>query len=181
MFETSFMQDVETVHFWSDGGPHFRNKQLIQSLLNLENPLLPGVSCEVNFNEPYHGKGEPDGIFGNYSTGIQRNMPKDGIQSISSLSSQLRSVTQHQAEYYNDPSHEHEIIIYDIDRFDYYSDFLEIDQFKKYLNFIAIDDYIYVRPLTGISDAGQAEFPIKCGTRSNKATPKRSTVRIVND
>ncbi|KAA6403836.1 MAG: hypothetical protein EZS28_000629 [Streblomastix strix] len=129
MFETPFMQDVETVHFWSDGGLHFWNKQLIWSLLNLEDPLLPGVSCEVNFTEQYHGKGELD----------------------------------------------------DIDRFDQYSDFLEIDQFKKYLNFIAIDDYIYGRPLTGISDAGQAEFPMKCGTRSNKATPKRSTVRIVDD
>ncbi|KAA6386866.1 MAG: hypothetical protein EZS28_017604, partial [Streblomastix strix] len=130
----------------------------------------------VYFTEPCHGKGEPDGIFGNYSTGIQRNMPKDGIQSISSLASQLRSLTQHVAVYYNDPSREHEIII-----FDYYSDFLEIDQFKKYLNFIAIDDYIYGRPLTGISDARQAEFSMKCGTRSNKATPKRSTVRIVDD
>ncbi|KAA6359653.1 MAG: hypothetical protein EZS28_044820 [Streblomastix strix] len=57
MFETPFMQDVETVHFWSDGGPHFRNKQLIWSLLNQEDPVLPGVSFEVNFTEPYHGKG----------------------------------------------------------------------------------------------------------------------------
>ncbi|KAA6372244.1 MAG: hypothetical protein EZS28_032228, partial [Streblomastix strix] len=60
MYEIPFMQDVETVHFWSNVGPHFRNKQLIWSLLNLEDPLLPGVSFEVNFTEQYHGKGELD-------------------------------------------------------------------------------------------------------------------------
>ncbi|KAA6331609.1 MAG: hypothetical protein EZS28_053368, partial [Streblomastix strix] len=81
MFESEFMKDIEQVHWWSDGGPHFRNKQLIWALLNEEDILIPGTNFEVNFTVPYHGKGAPDGIFGMYSTGLRNNMPKEGINS----------------------------------------------------------------------------------------------------
>ncbi|KAA6387475.1 MAG: hypothetical protein EZS28_016997 [Streblomastix strix] len=77
MFESQFMKDIEQVHWWSDGGQHFRNKQLIWALLNEEDILIPGTNFEVNFTVPSHGKGAPDGIFGMYSIGLRNNMPKE--------------------------------------------------------------------------------------------------------
>ncbi|KAA6360185.1 MAG: hypothetical protein EZS28_044288, partial [Streblomastix strix] len=77
MFDGEFMRDVEQVHWWSDGGPHFWNKQLIWALHNDEDILIPDTDFEVNFTVPYHGKGAPDGIFEMYSTGLRNNMPKE--------------------------------------------------------------------------------------------------------
>ncbi|KAA6403683.1 MAG: hypothetical protein EZS28_000796 [Streblomastix strix] len=77
MFESEFMSDIEQMHWWSDGGQHFRNKQLIWALLNDEEGLIPGFDFEVNFTVPYHGIGAPDDIFGMYSTGSRNNMPKE--------------------------------------------------------------------------------------------------------
>lgn len=93
MFESSFMKDIDSVHYWSDGGPHFRNKGLIWSLLNDSTPLIPNVSFEINFSVPYHGKGLPDGVFATYVQGLEHNMPLGGIKSLSSLAHELHFLT----------------------------------------------------------------------------------------
>ncbi|KAA6374529.1 MAG: hypothetical protein EZS28_029942 [Streblomastix strix] len=85
MFESEFMRDVEQMHWWSDGGPHFRNKRLIWALLNDEEILIHDTKFKVNFTVPYHVKGAPDGIFRMYSTGLRNTMPKEGINSLETL------------------------------------------------------------------------------------------------
>ncbi|KAA6385729.1 MAG: hypothetical protein EZS28_018740 [Streblomastix strix] len=181
MFESSFMKDIDSIHYWSDGGPHFQNKGLIQSLLNDSTPVIPNISFEINFSVPYHGKGLPDGVFATYVQGLEHNMPLGGIKSLSSLAQELHLLTLQQAVLHNDESCEHEIIIFDVDRFETSADYLIMDGFKKLLNFIVVDDEIVGRPLTGISDIGEQNFAMNCRSRKVKGTPKRSTVLIVDE
>ncbi|KAA6372692.1 MAG: hypothetical protein EZS28_031781 [Streblomastix strix] len=50
---SSILTHNDVVHWRSDGGPYFRNKQVLQSLLN-EDALLPGVDFEINFLEKFN-------------------------------------------------------------------------------------------------------------------------------
>ncbi|KAA6391203.1 MAG: hypothetical protein EZS28_013269 [Streblomastix strix] len=181
MFESEFMKDIDQVHWWSDGGPHFRNKQLIWALLNEEDILIPGTNFEVNFTVPYHGKGAPDGIFGMYITGLRNNMPKEGINSIEALQRELKLLTEHQALVYNDPERDHEILIFNVDRFNEEEDQLVINDFRKFLNFVQGDNEILAKPLTGIADAGERSFQMKSTVKQVKRTPKRSTALIKDE
>ncbi|KAA6394222.1 MAG: hypothetical protein EZS28_010249, partial [Streblomastix strix] len=171
---------VEFIHWWSDGGPHFRNKQLIWSLLNETDPLLPGFEFEINYKVPYHGKGEPDGVFGFYSQGLNNNMPQEGINSLDSLAKFLKLLSVHQAKVQNDVTKEHEILILNFDRFDDEADFLVIEGFKKFLSFVSVEGKIKARPLTGISDIGEKTFEMISDTKDVKRTPKRSTISIID-
>ncbi|KAA6363694.1 MAG: hypothetical protein EZS28_040779 [Streblomastix strix] len=162
MFESEFMRDVEQVHWWSDGGPHFRNKQLIWALLNNEDILIPGTDFEVNFTVLYHGKGAPDGIFGMYNTYLRNNKPKEGINSLETLKREQKLLTEHQALVYNDPEREHEILIFNVDRFNDEEDQLVINDFR--------------RQLTGTAYAGERSNPMKSTVKHVKRSPKRSTV-----
>ncbi|KAA6355612.1 MAG: hypothetical protein EZS28_048861 [Streblomastix strix] len=173
MFQAKFLKDIDTIHNQSDCGPHFRNIQFIWGLLNIDNPTLPVYAFEINFSEPYHGKGPVDGIFGNYGKSLQKNMPKERISSLLSLVQLFRNITSQQAAYYKDESRKHDIIIFNEE-----ADYLVIDQFKKFLNFLASEDEMVTRPLTKIADVGQRTFPMKYSTRDVKGTPKRSTVPI---
>ncbi|KAA6372067.1 MAG: hypothetical protein EZS28_032406 [Streblomastix strix] len=82
MFESAILRDVDIAHYWSDGGPHFRNQQVIWGLLNINDPILAGYTVEINFTEKMHGKGEVDGEFAKYVQEIEKNIPKEVSNSI---------------------------------------------------------------------------------------------------
>ncbi|KAA6372789.1 MAG: hypothetical protein EZS28_031684 [Streblomastix strix] len=180
MFKSDFLKDIETVRWWSDGGPHFKNKQLIWALLN-EDPVLPGVSFEVNFRVSYHGKGEPDEIFGEYMQMLTKNLPQEGITSLQQLVTHLKFVSLQQASLFGDPDKEHEVIVFNLPRFDTIAYYLLIDQLKKYHSFFARDGKTVAKTLTGISDKDEEIIEMESDEKKIKGTPKRSTARIITE
>ncbi|KAA6398245.1 MAG: hypothetical protein EZS28_006225 [Streblomastix strix] len=178
MFQCEFMRDIKSAHWWSDGEPHFRNRQVIWQLLNLQDPLLPGINFEINFLERYHGKGAPDRILALYSTGLQWNKPKEGIQSLSALATELRLLSLQQAMRFNDESRNHDIIIFNIDKFDQIADILDMERFKQFLSYLVRDWSIVARPLTGVGNIEERIFEMVSSERAVRGTPKRSTVAM---
>ncbi|KAA6378154.1 MAG: hypothetical protein EZS28_026319 [Streblomastix strix] len=160
-----------------DGGPHFRKKQVLWSLLT-EDALRPGVNFEINFFEKHHRKGAPDQVFGFYSQGLTLNMPKQSIHFLSLLATELHLLTIRQAALHGNESLVHDIIILNYDMFDFISNCLDIDRFKYFLSFIERDGKVVARPLTGIDQIGEQEYELKSLEHNVRGTPKRSTVPI---
>jgi hypothetical protein len=76
---------VQTVKWWSDGGPHFRNQQLLAAFAHSGEILGRSLHWEVNYLEARHGKNECDGVFGYYTSLLTHSMPLQGIASFQEL------------------------------------------------------------------------------------------------
>ncbi|KAA6380706.1 MAG: hypothetical protein EZS28_023767 [Streblomastix strix] len=101
----------DNVLFWSEGGPHFRNKFLILNLLNVYDLIIPRISFDINYIESYHGNGEVDGIFNVYAQGLWCNKLMVCIKSLISLIKELHFMTQQQVLWSKDPYKEHDILV----------------------------------------------------------------------
>ncbi|KAA6389944.1 MAG: hypothetical protein EZS28_014533 [Streblomastix strix] len=89
IFKFEFINDVKTCFWYSDGGPHFRNQQVVCMLLRNDVPLIKDEEFQVSFWKPYHGKGRVDQEFGAYVRTLKRNMSQQSIRSIVSLQEEL--------------------------------------------------------------------------------------------
>jgi hypothetical protein len=84
---------VQSLKWWSDGGPHFRNQQLLAAFTHSEEILGRKLNWEINFLEARHGKNECDGVFGYYTNLLKHNMPLQGIASFQELLQFFRTAT----------------------------------------------------------------------------------------
>ncbi|KAA6393130.1 MAG: hypothetical protein EZS28_011339, partial [Streblomastix strix] len=66
IFKSEFFNVVKTGFWYSDGGPHFRNQQVVCMLLRKDVPLFKNVEFQVSFCEPFHEKERDDQLFGAY-------------------------------------------------------------------------------------------------------------------
>ncbi|KAA6311947.1 MAG: hypothetical protein EZS28_056019, partial [Streblomastix strix] len=110
MFEEKCLQGVKKCYWYSDGGPHFRNQQLVCALLRKDKLLIPNIEFVINFCEPYHGKGVVDSLFGKYEIELEKNLDEDGINSIVDLKDQLRHLTFVDSIKSKSNSNGHEVI-----------------------------------------------------------------------
>jgi hypothetical protein len=84
---------LQKLTWWSDGGPHFRTKQLIAAMAHTESFFGRAFNVSVNYLEPHHGKNACDGVFGHFAQLLQHLLPPAGIRCFSGLLSFFRSVT----------------------------------------------------------------------------------------
>ncbi|KAA6361453.1 MAG: hypothetical protein EZS28_043019 [Streblomastix strix] len=63
LFQSEFFNDIKTCFGYSDGGPHFRNQQLVCMLLRKGAPLIKDVMFQVSFCELFRGKEHVDQFF----------------------------------------------------------------------------------------------------------------------
>lgn len=87
LFQKSYFNDITRVIWWSDGGPHFKNREVITKLLYTGFSQHPEMMVTVNFFAPSHGKSSVDGIFGFFAHLLKDWLPKRGLQSIEQISS----------------------------------------------------------------------------------------------
>ena len=94
LLQNSIFEGTKHISFWSDGGPHFKCREVVGSLL--EGSVCPErtISCAVNFFAPHHGKSEVDGVFGFFAHLLQDWLPRRGIRDLPSLLTFFKSATQ---------------------------------------------------------------------------------------
>jgi hypothetical protein len=88
-----FLSHIRLLRWWSDGGPHFRNRQLLAALAHPLQLLGRQFDAELNYLESHHGKNVCDSVFGRLSQLLQHNLPPGGIRSFQQLLSFFRSAT----------------------------------------------------------------------------------------
>ena len=76
LFKESIFEGVTKVIWWSDGGPHFKNREVITKLICTGFENREDLSCSVNFFAPSHGKSAVDGIFGFFSHLLHDWLPR---------------------------------------------------------------------------------------------------------
>ena len=64
LLKEKIFESVTNVIWWSDGGPHFKNREVITKLIYTGFVNRENLSFSVNFFAPSHGKSAVDGIFG---------------------------------------------------------------------------------------------------------------------
>jgi hypothetical protein len=94
VLEEPLFARVKLLHWWSDGGSHFFNKQLQDALLHPELQLGRKFDVEMNIFEAHHGKNDCDSVFGAYSSLMRHNVPSSGFRSFSHLLDFFSKVTQ---------------------------------------------------------------------------------------
>ena len=87
LFQKSYFDDIDKLIWWSDGGPHFKNREVITKLLHTGFSNHSGMITTVNFFAPYHGKSSVDGIFGFFAHLLKDWLPKRGLQTIEQIHS----------------------------------------------------------------------------------------------
>ena len=87
LFQKPYFNDIERVIWWSDGGPHFKNREVITKLLYTGFSNHPGMVVNVNFFAPSHGKSSVDGVFGFFAHLLKDWIPKRGLQNIEQIHS----------------------------------------------------------------------------------------------
>jgi hypothetical protein len=87
-------RSIHTLTWWSDGGPHFRNRQLLAALSHSELILGRKLDTQLNFLEPHHGKNICDSVFGHLSQLLRTHLPRSGIHTFPQLLSYFRSVSK---------------------------------------------------------------------------------------
>ncbi|KAA6391099.1 MAG: hypothetical protein EZS28_013374 [Streblomastix strix] len=165
MFKSTFFQGITKVNWYSDGGPHFRNQQIILALLRTDTLLIPNVQFHINFSEPYHGKGEVDSLFGRYQKEIDRNKGEQGIQSLETLQERLSHSSLLISLQHNDCDSIHDVVIHDVESLP--------DDIEE-------GDDIYAQHLTNDRTNERYKIPLKIKHREGKETPKRSSAPVIN-
>jgi hypothetical protein len=93
LLKEKIFDKVNRIIWWSDGGPHFRNKFLLAALTHPSVRFGKFFVAHINFYEPHHGKSEVDSIFGFYARQLAQNLPKVGIRTVLQLKTFLMRVT----------------------------------------------------------------------------------------
>ena len=87
LFRKAYFSDIDKVIWWSDGGPHFKNREVITKVLYTGFSHHPGLVITINFFAPSHGKSPVDGIFGFFAHLLKDWLPKRGLQTIEQIHS----------------------------------------------------------------------------------------------
>ncbi|KAA6387900.1 MAG: hypothetical protein EZS28_016573 [Streblomastix strix] len=181
MFKNDFFSNIEKCYWFSDGGPHFRNQQLVCALLRDTQPLIPNVKFQINYSEPAHGKDEIDALFGNYQTELNENLLEEGISSLIALQESLSQMTFIISLQKEDHLCRHEVIIYDIPCVEDKIDIIRIPGFKQYLSFSREENSIVASHLSNEENAEDTKIKIVIIQKDSTKALKRSTVQIEED
>ena len=79
------MNEVTSVKWWSDHGPHFFSKQTITGIARICSMHLNHPAISVSFFSPSHGKSEVDGLFGILQQILDASLPSTGIYTVNEL------------------------------------------------------------------------------------------------
>ena len=83
--QDEIFKDCTEVIFWSDGGPHFRCKEVVGRILSDRFSTHYGMKCLINYFAPSHGKSEIDSVFGLFSRIVKDYMPVSTIRDAKDL------------------------------------------------------------------------------------------------
>ena len=78
-------RDCTEVILWSDGGPHFRCKEVVGRVLSDRFSTHYGMRFVINYFAPSHGKSEIDSVFGLFSRIVKDYMPVSTIRDANDL------------------------------------------------------------------------------------------------
>ena len=78
-------KDCTEVILWSDGGPHFRCKEVVGRVLSDRFSTHYGMRFGINYFAPSHGKSEIDSVFGLFSRIVKDYMPVSTLQDANDL------------------------------------------------------------------------------------------------
>ena len=81
----SVFTGAEEVILWSDGGPHFRCREVVGNLLSSYMRDALHFRFIVNYFAPSHGKSEVDAIFGLFANVLKEYTPIDEIHAADEL------------------------------------------------------------------------------------------------
>ncbi|KAA6372459.1 MAG: hypothetical protein EZS28_032014 [Streblomastix strix] len=166
MFEIPFIIDVICYNWFSDGGPHFRNQQVVCALLRLTQTLIPRIQFTINFTEHRLGKGAVDSLFGQYSNQLLINKDKGGIRSIVALQEELQQI-----RFINGP-------IFDTEHQENETDYVPIKNFKQFLSFKREGEDIISQNITNDPSNRKYKFKINIKQKPNKTKFNRSTAQV---
>ena len=76
---------IEEIILWSDGGPHFRCKELVGRVLSPRFEEGYHKKFIINYFAPNHGKSEIDSVFGLFAHILKDYLPVSGIDNITTL------------------------------------------------------------------------------------------------
>jgi hypothetical protein len=93
IFRTEELRGAQFVRWWSDGGSHFCNKQLLAAFYEPMKSFGIEFNSQLNYFEAAHGKNICDSVFGLYSRLLHHHAPSRGINSFRQLLQILRKVT----------------------------------------------------------------------------------------
>ena len=85
LLKETIFDTVTQVIWWSDGGPHFKNREVITKLIHTGFENRGHLSFSVNFFAPSHGKSAVDGIFGFFSHLLHDWLPRRGLKNIDQI------------------------------------------------------------------------------------------------
>ena len=94
LFQNALFEGTKNISFWSDGGPHFKCREVVGNLLEGSVCKERAISCTINFFAPHHGKSEVDGVFGFFAHLLQDWLPRRGIRDLPSLLTFFQSATR---------------------------------------------------------------------------------------
>ncbi|KAA6370964.1 MAG: hypothetical protein EZS28_033509 [Streblomastix strix] len=181
MFESPFFNDVTSCNWFSVGGPHFRNQQVVCALLRPTQALIPRIQFTINFTEHGHGKGAVDSLFGQYSNQLFRNKDKGGIRSIVALQEELQQIGFINGAMSPDSCSHHEVMIFDTEQQENEIDYVPIMNFKQFLSFKREGEEIIAQNITNDPSNKKYKFKINIKQRPNKNKLKRSTAQVDDD
>ena len=87
LFHKTYFSNINKVIWWSNGGPHFKNRAAITKLLYTGFSYLDDMIITINFFSPSHRKSTVDGIFGFFAHLLKDWRPNRGLQSIEQIHS----------------------------------------------------------------------------------------------
>ncbi|KAA6397001.1 MAG: hypothetical protein EZS28_007468 [Streblomastix strix] len=170
ILKRSEFTSINSIKWWSDGGPCFKSGEFALKLLSgIQISEIKSITFKLNYFEPQHGKLDVDSIFGIYANLLKHNLPSSGINSLHELMDFLLVEAPECLQQ--------TIIEYDVDKLNERVQNLKVDNFKKYLNFEVVDNILYSR-LTSDETEPASVSPFKSMKGKVKAQLKKSDVSI---
>lgn len=85
VLKDEIFQGCTEVILWSDGGPHFRCKEVVGRVLSDRFSTHYGMRFVINYFAPSHGKSEIDSVFGLFSRIVKDYMPVSTLRDSNDL------------------------------------------------------------------------------------------------
>ncbi|KAA6384307.1 MAG: hypothetical protein EZS28_020168 [Streblomastix strix] len=180
VLEQPEFQDIQHATWWSDGGPHFRCKELVYALLSNTPPFLPNCSFSVNFFAPQHGKSEVDGAFGFFSRLMRVALPEQGVESLNELLTFFENQTKMYKNADIENRQKYKFFKINCTRLPSKAKKLVISNFKECLSFTKQDDMLVSAPESAADEESKVFSPFKFKLEEVASKVKTSTASEEN-
>ncbi|KAA6392043.1 MAG: hypothetical protein EZS28_012432 [Streblomastix strix] len=178
IFDQDEFHSIEKAKWWSYNGPHFKNHEQVNVLLDEQIPFISSIKFNVNFFAAQHGKSECNGAFGYFSRLLKTSIPESGVQSFNDLVEFFIKQTENLRNEDDDNFQKYQFFKITCSKLLAKAKKLVVSNFRQSLSFTSSDGLLVSAPVSEPEEDQKVTSPFKSKLGEVSSKVKRSTAPV---